>query len=342
MERQFGRERPVRAAIVQLATLDHAHDGSVRVHDPFVVAPGRLTKSLSEQVDVGLADYVGRIRITEVLSHLSTDAQQTALTILEVDAVRRALHQGLEQEDIIRGFRNRHAPYPLELIRSPTRGFGGLGLRVKAGGGFNAGRSPASGLDPFQGKQPALDGQGGAAVRVRRAAVPAECAVSGDDSMAGDQDRERVAAHRSPDGLCRARPADTSRQFAIADRLAKLEPGGAREHETVPVGDAQVDRQVEAPALAGEPFAHLAAGLAERRAPFCGHFAVLPGQHPAVQPARQSIDEVGRFGAQVHGYDAGRGRGNVEQAPRSRAGREGCHRDGDERGHGYSLTAKRP
>src|SRR5664279_3803504 len=67
---------PVGLAVLQLAALDHADDGSVHVHDSDVVRPGSVAKGLSEQIDVRLADQLCRIREAKILGHLAADAQQ--------------------------------------------------------------------------------------------------------------------------------------------------------------------------------------------------------------------------------------------------------------------------
>jgi hypothetical protein len=109
MQGQFGGERPVRSPFLELAALDGADHGRVRLHDPHVVEPGALTEDLSEQVDVRLADQLSRIREAEVLRHLPTYTQQPAFAILEVNAVCGGLHQGVEKEPIARGIGKRHA-----------------------------------------------------------------------------------------------------------------------------------------------------------------------------------------------------------------------------------------
>src|ERR1035437_793817 len=108
MNRQFGGQRPVRLPILQLAALDQADDRSVGLHYPDVVEPGSLAKGLSVQIDVCLANQLSRIRETKASGHLATDAQQTALAILEVDAIRRIFHQGLEEEQVARCIGNGH------------------------------------------------------------------------------------------------------------------------------------------------------------------------------------------------------------------------------------------
>src|ERR1035437_5805385 len=105
MNRQFGGQRPVRLPILQLAALDQADDRSVGLHYPDVVEPGSLAKSLTKQIDVCLANQLSWIREPKILGHLATDAQQTALAILEVDAVCRCFHQGAEEERMVQGIR---------------------------------------------------------------------------------------------------------------------------------------------------------------------------------------------------------------------------------------------
>src|SRR5450759_2930497 len=107
---------PVGLAVLHLAALDHADDGTVHVHDPDVVQPGSVAKGLSEQIDVRLADQLCRIREAKATGHHAADAQQTALAILEVDAFRRGLHQGVEEELIAQDLRR-----PFGGCRRPAR-----------------------------------------------------------------------------------------------------------------------------------------------------------------------------------------------------------------------------
>ena len=50
----------------------------------------------AEQIDVGLAHELGWVGEPEVGGHPLADAEQAALTILEVDAVLRVLHERTE------------------------------------------------------------------------------------------------------------------------------------------------------------------------------------------------------------------------------------------------------
>ena len=153
-------------------------------------------------------------------------------------------------------------------------------------------------------EQAPLHGQGGLAIGMTGAPVAAQSAVGADDPVAWDQDRERVSAHRSADRLRRARPADSPGQLAVTGRLAELEPGRARQDEAVPVANAQVDRDAEAPALAGEELGDLPRGLGQGRAPLNRDLAVFRGNHKAAEPPGQTVDEVWRLGAEVRCHDA--------------------------------------
>ena len=126
-------------------------------------------------------------------------------------------------------------------------------------------------------------------------------------------------------------------QFAVARCFAVLEAGRAGQDSAVPVGDPQVDRQFEAPAFTREPFADLPDGLVQGRAPLVGNLAVLRGENAAVDPPRQPIHEVRRFGTQIHGYDPGGGRDYVKHSPRRGAEGEGGDGSGGQ-DHAASLT----
>ena len=95
-ERHLRRGRPVQLRTLHPAALDHADDGLARLHDPEVFHERPPTERLAEQIDVGLAHELGRIGEAEAGGHPLADAEQAALTILEVDAVLRVLQERTE------------------------------------------------------------------------------------------------------------------------------------------------------------------------------------------------------------------------------------------------------
>ena len=127
MDRQLRGQGPVRLAVVQLPALDQADDGPVHLHDGHVVDPSSLAERLSEQIDVRLAYQIRGIRETKARGHLLTHAHQTAVTILEVDAVCLVLHEGPEEKLIAPGIELRrsricHAHHPWRASRPTTLG----------------------------------------------------------------------------------------------------------------------------------------------------------------------------------------------------------------------------
>ena len=120
---------------------------------------------------------------------------------------------------------------------------------------------------------------------------------------------------------CAGSPYSPS-QFAVARGLAEVEPGGAGQHEAVPVGDTQVDRDVETLSLAGEELADLACSFVKHRAPLSGDVAVFRGENGPMESSRQPIHERRRLYVQSDRHDPSLGRGNVDDAPGSGTGCE--------------------
>src|SRR3954452_2116939 len=107
-------------------------------------------------------------------------------------------------------------------MRAPAAGAGGRPCRRSTRcGGLEAERQLPRSLPRLVVEQPCL--------AVEPPAVPGQGAVAADDAVAGDDDRDRVAAVGEADGTCGAGTPDASRQLAVADPLTE---GDA--HQLVP------------------------------------------------------------------------------------------------------------
>ncbi len=95
-DRHLGRRGPIQRRPLEPSALDDADDGLARLHDLEVFHERPTTERLAEQIDVGLAHELGRVGEAEVDGHPLADAEQAAVTILEIDAVFRVLHERTE------------------------------------------------------------------------------------------------------------------------------------------------------------------------------------------------------------------------------------------------------
>src|SRR5579872_3746672 len=96
------------------------------------------------------------------------------------------------------------------------------------------------------------------------AAVACQLAVRADDPVAGNDDRNRVAAVRQPDGASGARQLDPARDLAVGDGLAEADGLQLSPDAPLERSAAGRQRQVEARERAGEVGIELASRLRER------------------------------------------------------------------------------
>ncbi len=131
---------------------------------------------------------------------------------------------------------------------------------------------------------------------IEPAAVTGQRPVRSDHAMAGNEDRDRIAAVRRADGTHRGRPAHASRDLRIADRLAI---GNSAER----VPDARLEwradrreRQVERNALAREVrIEHDGAAHRRARAPAAARRRPKPAAHRTRTPGSRGHSVVTRI-----------------------------------------------
>src|SRR4051794_10780632 len=95
------------------------------------------------------------------------------------------------------------------------------------------------------------------------AAVAGHRPIGADHAMAGDHDRQRVAAVGGADGAAGGGPADRAGELAVARRLAVRDREQSRPHGALERRPARRERQVEARPLPGEVFGELRGGRAQ-------------------------------------------------------------------------------
>src|SRR6185312_7825667 len=102
------------------------------------------------------------------------------------------------------------------------------------------------------------------ALSLEPAAVADETSRGADQAVAGDDDREGVAAVRQPRRTGGSRAADGGRQLAVGARLAIGDPEQRPPHDALELAPGEPQGQLECRALAGEVLLELASGLHER------------------------------------------------------------------------------
>src|SRR5580765_265274 len=160
------------------------------------------------------------------------------------------------------------------------------------------------------------------------AAVAADLPARRDDPVARDDDRDRIAAERLPDGAAPARLPDPPRDLAVRDDLPR---GHARRrHEDAALEGrhaAQVDPHVERPALAGKVRPQLVDDVGRLRggADDGGAEPAEPADEGRLAPAEPDADDARVAGGDVQGADRRRHRAVVDDGPR-RTGAVGVQR----------------